>query len=123
MSEPANGGPRRPGQEPLRPLPKRFYKTVTVAEVRSPLPDGEGLGVGGTPTADVLTSGEGTVRRFRLLLDNKPVRTPAKRELALPTRALAEAVATEWKAQGERIDPATMPLTRLANRWVSEHPA
>jgi chaperone required for assembly of F1-ATPase len=38
--------------------------------------------------------------------------------LALPTRALAEAVAAEWEAQGERIDPATMPLTRLANSTI-----
>jgi chaperone required for assembly of F1-ATPase len=43
------------------------------------------------------------------------MRTPAKQELAVPTRALAEALAVEWEAQGERIDPATMPLTRLVN--------
>jgi chaperone required for assembly of F1-ATPase len=43
------------------------------------------------------------------------MRTPAERPFAVPTRALAEAIAGEWKAQGERIDPATMPLTRLAN--------
>ncbi len=40
-----------------------------------------------------------------LLLDGKPVRTPGKAPLVLPTRALAEAVADEWRAQGERIDP------------------
>ena len=124
MSEPPNGGARRPGQEALRPLPKRFYKSVTVAPPGSPPPCGEGLGVRGAPTADVLQSpppysrGEGRTRSFRLLLDNKPVRTPAKNELLLPTRALAEAVAAEWEAQGERIDPATMPLTRLANSIV-----
>jgi chaperone required for assembly of F1-ATPase len=55
---------------------------------------------------------------FWLLLDGKPVRTPAKNELQLPTRALAEAVAEEWEAQGERIDPATMPLTRLVNTII-----
>lgn len=50
-----------------------------------------------------------------LRLDTRPVRTPAKAELLLPTRALAEAVAEEWRAQGETVNPATMPLTRAAN--------
>jgi chaperone required for assembly of F1-ATPase len=57
--------------------------------------------------------GEGT--GFSILLDGKPVRTPAKALLAVPTRALAEAIAAEWQGQGERIDPASMPLTKLAN--------
>ena len=48
-------------------------------------------------------------------LDGKPVRTPGRRPLALPTQALAEAVADEWRAVGETIDPRTMPLTGLAN--------
>ena len=48
-------------------------------------------------------------------LDGRPVRSPARRLLALPSRALAEAVAAEWQAQGERIAPETMPLTRMAN--------
>jgi chaperone required for assembly of F1-ATPase len=47
-------------------------------------------------------------------LDGKPVRTPAKRELAVPSAALAAALAAEWDAQREEIQPATMPLTRLA---------
>ena len=55
---------------------------------------------------------------FRLLLDGKPVRTPAKKEFLLPTRALADAVAAEWEAQTGRIDPVTMPLTRLANSAI-----
>jgi chaperone required for assembly of F1-ATPase len=55
---------------------------------------------------------------FRLLLDGKPVRTPAKKEFQLPTRALADAVAAEWDAQTSRIDPATMPLTRIANSAI-----
>jgi chaperone required for assembly of F1-ATPase len=46
------------------------------------------------------------------------VRTPAKKQLVLPTRALADAVAAEWEAQVERIDPVTMPLTRLANSAI-----
>jgi chaperone required for assembly of F1-ATPase len=50
---------------------------------------------------------------FRILLDGKPARTPAKRVLDLPTRTFAEAVAAEWAAQREHIDPGTMPLTRL----------
>ncbi len=62
--------------------------------------------------------GEGRARHFRLLLDGKPVRTPAKKHLVLPTRALADAVAAEWEAQKVRIDPVTMPLTRLANSAI-----
>ena len=46
------------------------------------------------------------------------MRTPGKAALRLPTRALAEAIAEEWRAQGERIDPLTMPLTRLANSAI-----
>jgi chaperone required for assembly of F1-ATPase len=72
----------------MSPRAKRFYRAVSV---------------------------DGAAPAFRILLDGKPVRTPAKRELAVPTRALAEAVAAEWEAQGERIDPAAMPLTRLVN--------
>ena len=48
-------------------------------------------------------------------LDGKPVRTPGRRPLALPTDALAQAVAEEWRSVGETIDPRTMPLTGLAN--------
>lgn len=54
----------------------------------------------------------------RVTLDGKPMRTPAKGSLVVPTRALAEAIADEWARQGERIDPATMPLTRLANSAI-----
>ena len=50
----------------------------------------------------------------RVTLDGKPIRTPAKAEMVLPTAALAEAVAAEWQAQGEEIRPADMPLTQLA---------
>ena len=73
-------------------LPKRFYKDVAVKD----------KGGGGAS----------------LMLDGKPVRTPGKAALTLPARALAEAVAAEWRAQGERIDPTTMPLTRLANSAI-----
>jgi len=52
---------------------------------------------------------------YRILLDGRPVRTPAKRVLAAPTPAIAEALVQEWDAQRPAIDPAAMPLTRLAN--------
>lgn len=67
---------------------KRFYKDVTVDEAK-----------GG----------------FRFLLDGKPVRTPARQPLLLPTRAMAEAIAEEWRAQGDEMLPLAMPLTRLVN--------
>jgi chaperone required for assembly of F1-ATPase len=47
-------------------------------------------------------------------LDARPMRTPAKNELIVPSEALADAIAAEWDAQREEIRPATMPLTRLA---------
>jgi chaperone required for assembly of F1-ATPase len=59
-------------------------------------------------------TGEG----FAVLLDGKPVRTPARRDLAAPTPALAERLAAEWDAQRETVDPATMPVTRLANSII-----
>jgi chaperone required for assembly of F1-ATPase len=52
---------------------------------------------------------------YRVLLDGRPARTPARKEVAVPSRRLAEALAAEWAAQGDEIDPATMPLTRLVN--------
>ena len=55
---------------------------------------------------------------FAVQLDARPVRTPARALLALPTPALAEAVAAEWRAQGESVDPATMPFTGLANAAI-----
>lgn len=55
---------------------------------------------------------------FAVELDGKGVRTPAGRVLAAPTRALAQAIAAEWDAQRELIDPAKMPLTRLANSII-----
>ncbi|MEP9367084.1 ATP12 family protein [Xanthobacter sp. VNH20] len=69
-------------------LPKRFYKAASVG-----------------------TEGDG----FTILLDGRPVRTPARDILHLPTRALAEAVAAEWDAQVAEINPHAMPLTRLVN--------
>jgi chaperone required for assembly of F1-ATPase len=51
-------------------------------------------------------------------LDDKPVWTPARRPLAAPTLPLAAAIAAEWQAQADVIDPAKMPLTRLANAII-----
>ena len=53
-----------------------------------------------------------------VLLDGKSIRTPGRNALALPTPALAEAVAAEWNAQGEKVDPRSMPLTGLANAAI-----
>jgi chaperone required for assembly of F1-ATPase len=84
--------PTESARRAMRPqLRRRFYKDVSVAE------------------------GEGA---FALQLDGRPVRTPARRALAAPTRQLAEMVAAEWQAQEEFIMPAAMPLTRLANSIV-----
>jgi chaperone required for assembly of F1-ATPase len=69
-------------------LPKRFYKSATVAAAD----DG-----------------------FRVLLDGRPVRTPARAVLAVPSEAVATALAEEWNAQGATINPMTMSLTRLVN--------
>src|SRR3989442_3190358 len=88
--EPAD--PVEAARRAMRPaLRRRFYRNANVA-------DGEG--------------------GFGLVLDGKPVRTPARHMLALPTRPLAEAIAAEWQAQGALIDPGKMPLTRLANAVI-----
>lgn len=50
-----------------------------------------------------------------VLLDGRPVRTPSRAVLAVPSPALAAALAAEWAAQGEFIEPMSMPLTRLVN--------
>lgn len=79
-------GVRLPSREDS--LPKRFYKA-----------------------ADVTKTDAG----WAVQLDGRGIRTPMKSALAVPTEALARLIAQEWAAQGERIDPATMPLTRLAH--------
>ena len=71
--------------------PKRFYKTVAAVPLRD----------------------EHTVA-----LDGRPVRTPLKTPLSLPSRLLAEAIAAEWAAQGERVDFHTMPLMGFASAAV-----
>ncbi len=70
---------------------KRFYETVSTAH------DGAG---------------------WRVLLDGKPIRTPGKADMQVPTAALGEALAAEWDAQTASINPKTMPLTRFANTVI-----
>jgi chaperone required for assembly of F1-ATPase len=55
---------------------------------------------------------------FAVHLDARPLRTPARAPLLLPTAALADAVAAEWNGQGETIAPRSMPLTGLANAAI-----
>ena len=84
--------PSKSARRNMRPkLRKRFYQAVTVGEG----PEG-----------------------FPVLLDGRPVRTPARRSLAAPARELAQALASEWDAQQDKVDPAAMPLTRLANSII-----
>jgi chaperone required for assembly of F1-ATPase len=70
---------------------KRFYKLATIAPAEA---------------------------GFAIALDGRPVKTPAKAPLAVPSKALAEAVAGEWNGQSEEIDPRSMPLTGLANAAI-----
>jgi chaperone required for assembly of F1-ATPase len=74
-------------------LRKRFYKAAEAGTV----------------------AGEGG---FPVLLDGKPVRTPARRPLAAPSRPLGDWSAAEWNALAGEFDPACMPLTRLANAVI-----
>ena len=55
---------------------------------------------------------------FTVTLDGKPIKTPSGRTVIVPVRSLAETIAAEWNAQGEFIDPLTMPVTRFANSVV-----
>ena len=76
-------------QQAMRnPLPARFYKEAGVIER-------DGL--------------------HHVALDGRTAKTPARKALAVASRSVAEALAAEWQAQAERIDPAAMPLTRLVN--------
>lgn len=78
---------------------KRFWKTVSVEQ-------GEG-GQAGT---------------WRVLLDGRAPKTPAGAPFALPTEAAARLVADEWAAQGEHLDPGSMPATRLAATAIDRIP-
>jgi chaperone required for assembly of F1-ATPase len=55
---------------------------------------------------------------FAVTLDGKPIRTPSGRQVIAPTREIADAIAAEWNAQGDMINPLSMPLTRFANSVV-----
>ncbi len=57
---------------------------------------------------------------FEVRLDGRPVRTPGKSPLILPTRALGQRLAAEWEAQEDKIDPETMPATRMANSAIEK---
>jgi chaperone required for assembly of F1-ATPase len=57
---------------------------------------------------------------FTVRLDGRPVKTPAKVPLVVPTRAMAEAIAAEWDAQQGEVKPATMPVTRAANSAIDK---
>src|SRR5271166_689616 len=82
----------------VRPaLRRRFYETVTIAAGEDDQADQAGHAV---------------------CLDGKPIRTPGRHALAAPVPELARALAHEWAAQGEYIEPAKMPLTRLANTII-----
>ena len=86
FAPPTMGQAKVLGREP-RVVRKRFYSAVTVVPVN-----------GG----------------YSVHLDGRGVRTPLKAPLLLPNEALARALAAEWAAQGDTIEPATMPLTTLA---------
>jgi chaperone required for assembly of F1-ATPase len=55
---------------------------------------------------------------FAVHLDGRPVKTPGKALLVVPTQKLADAIAEEWNAQGDKIDPRGMPLTSFANAAI-----
>lgn len=55
---------------------------------------------------------------WEIALDGRPVRTPGRRPLVVPSERLANAIADEWRGQGDRIDPRSMPLTGLANAAI-----
>ncbi|WP_299816139.1 ATP12 family protein [uncultured Jannaschia sp.] len=63
---------------------------------------------------------EAVPRGHAVRLDGRSVRTPLKTELVVPSAALAEGIASEWRAQKERIDPLSMPLTRAANATLDK---
>ena len=71
-----------------RPLPRKFYKLATIGDDLS------------------------------ILLDGRAVKTPLKAKLVLPTTQLAQGVVVEWNGQEKLINPALMPLTKLANTAI-----
>jgi len=61
---------------------------------------------------------EGSGSGWSIALDERPVRTPGRAPLVVPTKAMVEAIGEEWRAVGETIDPRAMPLTGLANAAI-----
>ncbi|MDG1738493.1 MAG: ATP12 family protein [Paracoccaceae bacterium] len=57
---------------------------------------------------------------FTVQLDGRPVKTPAKAALIVPTMDLAREIAAEWDAQDETVKPITMPFTRSANAAIDK---
>ena len=57
---------------------------------------------------------------FEVHLDGRQVKTPLKNVLCVPSRPLAEAIADEWRAQSDEIDPLSMPATRYANAAIEK---
>ncbi len=57
---------------------------------------------------------------YSIALDGRHVKTPAKAALVVPTQALAQQIAAEWDAQVKKIDPTTMPFTRMANSAIDK---
>ncbi|MEO0372400.1 MAG: ATP12 family protein [Pseudomonadota bacterium] len=57
---------------------------------------------------------------FTVTLDGRPVKTPAKRALIMPSRAMAMAVAAEWDAQEDEVNPLSMPVTRAVNAAIDK---
>lgn len=57
---------------------------------------------------------------FAIRLDARSVKTPAKVALIVPTLALADAIVGEWEAQGDKVDPRSMPFTGLANAAIDQ---
>lgn len=71
---------------------------------------------------DVSTGPALTGDGFVILLDGRPVRTPAKEQMLVPTQGLAEAIAAEWAAQDEVIAADTMPLTQMLTTAIDRAP-
>ena len=57
---------------------------------------------------------------FVILLDGRPVKTPSRHELATPHRGVAAVIAAEWEAQGEMIEPDTMPMTQIISTQIDK---
>ncbi|CAM3674095.1 ATP12 family chaperone protein [Litorimonas haliclonae] len=77
-------------------MANRFYKSVSTREISG---------------------------RFHVLLDERVLKTPGKMAFCLPTELLAKAVAKEWDAQTDKIEPAKMPVTRLLNVALEQTPS